>query len=218
MELRNQLFINGEYVNSSDGGTIEVLNPATNKTITKVQKATPADLKKAIDAAQKATDETWGKMSPFERSALLHKVGEAIENNAEFLAQLEADDVGKPIFEAVNIPTVNHICGATDMIIEQMHECGATALSVDQKNNVALTREKLGNDVLLLGNFDPYGTLCQMEAADAAKVVEQCIDAGVDAVWPGCDLWPDVKKENVDAYVKTTHEYGKKASPAVGRA
>jgi [methyl-Co(III) methanol-specific corrinoid protein]:coenzyme M methyltransferase len=123
----------------------------------------------------------------------------------------------KRIFDAVKIPTVNHICGSTDMIVEMMHECGATAVSVDQKNDVAQTRQKLGDDALVLGNFDPYGTLCQMEAAEAAKVVEQCIDNGVDAVWPGCDMWPDVKKENVEAYVKATHEYGKKASPAVGR-
>jgi acyl-CoA reductase-like NAD-dependent aldehyde dehydrogenase len=103
MEIRNQLFINGEWVNSSDGGTIEVLNPATNKPITRVQKATPDDLCKAIDAARKAFDEVWGKMTPFERSKHLHKVGEAIENNLDFLAGVEADDVGKPVFEAANV-------------------------------------------------------------------------------------------------------------------
>ncbi|HUT26343.1 MAG TPA: aldehyde dehydrogenase family protein [Sumerlaeia bacterium] len=103
MEIRNQLFINGEWVNSSDGGTIEVLNPATNKPITRVQKATPDDLRKAIDAAQRAFDDVWGKMTPFERSKHLHKVGEAIENNLDFLAGLEADDVGKPVFEAANV-------------------------------------------------------------------------------------------------------------------
>ena len=121
------------------------------------------------------------------------------------------------VFSALRSPKVLHICGSTDMIIELMNECGADALSVDQKNNVAESRRKLGNDVLLLGNFDPYGTMVQMNASEADSVIKKCIDDGVDAVWPGCDLWPEVKKENVEAYVRTVREYSKKPSPAVGR-
>ena len=121
------------------------------------------------------------------------------------------------IFEALEIPTINHICGSTDLIIEMMNECGADALSVDQKNNVAQSRQKLGADVLLLGNFDPYGTLVTGDVSDVEPVIKKCIDDGVDAVWPGCDLWPDMKKENVEAYVETVRKHGKKASPAVGR-
>ncbi len=124
----------------------------------------------------------------------------------------------KTVFDAITIPSVNHICGSTDMIIEMMHECGADALSVDQKNDVVLTREKLGNDVLLFGNFDPYNTLTQLEdVLEVEKVIKDCIDKGLDSVWPGCDIWPDVKMENMETYVKTVREYGKKPSPAVGR-
>jgi len=122
------------------------------------------------------------------------------------------------VFDVVTIPSVNHICGSTDMIVEMMQECGADALSVDQKNTVAETRKKLGNDVLIFGNFDPYGTLTTMEdPREVENVIKKCIDNGVDAVWPGCDIWPDVKKENMEAYVRTVKEYGRKASPAVGR-
>lgn len=103
MDIRNQLFVDGKWCDSSDGKTIEVVNPATNEVITSVQSASEADLNRAADSARKAFDEVWGKMTAFERSALLHKLGEAIENNAEFLAQVETDDVGKPIFESVNI-------------------------------------------------------------------------------------------------------------------
>jgi len=49
------------------------------------------------------------------------------------------------------------------------------------------------------------------------QVIKTCIDAGVDAVWPGCDIWPDAKKENVETYVRTVRGYGKRPSPAVGR-
>ena len=121
------------------------------------------------------------------------------------------------IFAALDSPKILHICGSTDLIIEMMNDCGADALSVDQKNNVTESRKKIGNDVLLLGNFDPFGTLCEIEADEVAPVIRQCINAGVDAVWPGCDLWPAVKKENMEAYISTIKEYGKAATPAVGR-
>lgn len=125
----------------------------------------------------------------------------------------------KKVFDAITcVPSVNHICGSTDMIIEMMHECGADAVSVDQKNTVTETREKLGNDVLIFGNFDPYATLCQLEdQAEVEAVIKKCIDDGQDSIWPGCDIWPEVKEENMKTYVKTVKEYGKKASPAVGR-
>jgi [methyl-Co(III) methanol-specific corrinoid protein]:coenzyme M methyltransferase len=129
---------------------------------------------------------------------------------------LVLDNLGK-VFKALKSPSILHICGSTDMIIEMMNECGADALSVDQKNNVAATRKKLGDEVLLLGNFDPYETLVQMDASEVERVIKTCIDAGVDAVWPGCDIWPDAKRENVETYVRTVREYGKKPSPAVGR-
>jgi [methyl-Co(III) methanol-specific corrinoid protein]:coenzyme M methyltransferase len=121
------------------------------------------------------------------------------------------------VFSALESPKILHICGSTDMIIEMMNECGADALSVDQKNNVAESRKRLGDEVLLLGNFDPYETLVQMDASDVSQVIKSCIDAGVDAVWPGCDIWPAAKRENVETYVRAVREYGTGPTPAVGR-
>lgn len=121
------------------------------------------------------------------------------------------------IFAELDSPKILHICGGTDLIVEMMNECGADALSFDQKNTLVETRKKIGNDVLLLGNFDPYGTLCQMDASEVEPVIKGCIDAGVDAVWPGCDIWPEVKAENVEAYVQAVKRHGKGPSPAVGR-
>ncbi len=123
----------------------------------------------------------------------------------------------KKVFESLASPKILHICGSTDLIIEMMNECGADAVSVDQKNNVAQSRSKLGKDVIILGNFDPYGTLVKMEAPQVEAVIKKCIDDGVDAVWPGCDLWPDVKQDNVRAYVAAIRKHGKAPTPAVGR-
>jgi aldehyde dehydrogenase (NAD+) len=103
VRIQNKLYIGGEWVDSSDGGTIPVLNPATNELITRVQKATEADLRAAVDSAHKAFTQTWRATNPFERARLLHKIAEVIEKHAGFLAELETDDVGKPIFESANV-------------------------------------------------------------------------------------------------------------------
>jgi [methyl-Co(III) methanol-specific corrinoid protein]:coenzyme M methyltransferase len=123
------------------------------------------------------------------------------------------------ILAAWDSPKVLHICGATDMIIEMMNDCGADALSVDIKNNLAESRQKIGDDALLFGNFDVFALPCKEETTveEAVQGIKVNIDGGVDAVWPGCDLWPDIKEENLHAIVKTAREYGRKPSPAVGR-
>ena len=125
----------------------------------------------------------------------------------------------KKILDSWESPKVLHICGATDLIVPMMNECGADALSFDIKNNLLETREKVGDDMLLFGNFDVYELPCKEEttAEEAVKAIKVNIDGTVDAVWPGCDLWPDIKVENMKAIVDTTREYGKKPSPAVGR-
>ncbi len=100
MEIRNQLFINGEWVSASNGDTFAVLNPANNEVIAQVAKATEGDIHVAAAAADEAERTVWGPMNPMERSTWLHKVGDAISNNLEFLAGVETDDVGKPIIES----------------------------------------------------------------------------------------------------------------------
>ncbi len=121
------------------------------------------------------------------------------------------------ILGAWKSPKVMHICGSTDMIIEMMKECGADAISVDQKNTLAQSRKKLGEDTILLGNIDPFKTLCQVSPEETEGAVRKCIDAGADAVWPGCDMWPEVKNENVEAWVRTCRTYGASPTAAVGR-
>jgi len=99
-------------------------------------------------------------------------------------------------------PVVLHICGDTNAIIQDMAECGADALSVDQKNKLAETRQKVGPNVVLLGNFDPVKVLHKGNPADVGPAVLECITNGADGIWPGCDLWPEVPAENMSAMMK----------------
>lgn len=96
-------------------------------------------------------------------------------------------------------PNILHICGDTNSIIADMAECGADALSVDQKNCMAETRQKLGPDAVILGNFDPIKVLHKGEVENVGPAVLEALKGGASAVWPGCDLWPEVPKENMEA-------------------
>ncbi|MCP4689601.1 MAG: methyltransferase, partial [Desulfobacterales bacterium] len=142
---------------------------------------------------------------------------------ADLLSPKTFKDVIKPrltrILAGWESPKVLHICGSTDPLVGMMNECGADALSFDIKNNLAETRKKVGDDVIILGNFDVFKLPCAEEttAEEAAAGIKENIEAGVDGVWPGCDLWPDIKEENFRAMVQTARDMGKTATPAVGR-
>jgi [methyl-Co(III) methanol-specific corrinoid protein]:coenzyme M methyltransferase len=121
------------------------------------------------------------------------------------------------IFESWESPRILHICGSTDLIIELMNDCGAEAISVDHKNTMSETRQKIGNDILLLGDYDGFGLPSSASREEIKAAVQKCIDDGVDAVWPGCDIWPEINSENMAAINQNIKELGKAATPAVGR-
>ena len=102
-----KMFIGGEWVDSSSGETEPDINPATGETIAEVQVGTREDADRAVAAAQKAYDEVWFDTPPKERSAMLLKLADAIDADADELAQLESEDVGKPIsVSAADIPFI----------------------------------------------------------------------------------------------------------------
>lgn len=114
------------------------------------------------------------------------------------------------VFAAIPSPTVLHICGDTNKIIEMMAQAGADALSVDQKNDLAASRAKLP-ETLLFGNIDPYNLLVQGTPETVETGIRSIIDNGPSAVWPGCDIWPEVPPENMKALMATMEKYGAKS-------
>lgn len=115
----------------------------------------------------------------------------------------------KRIFDEIESPKVLHICGDTNDIVDRMILCGADALSVEKKNKVAETRKKLGPDLLIFGELDAYGILCLGKPDDVDRAVKEAVDGGVNAIWPGCDIWPTVPKENMEALMAAARKYGK---------
>jgi betaine-aldehyde dehydrogenase len=91
--LRN--FIDGESL-ASDGETEPILNPATGEEIALAANSTPEDVDRAVTAAR-AAFETYSRSTPAERSQLLLKLADLVEEHGEELARLEALNAGKPI-------------------------------------------------------------------------------------------------------------------------
>jgi 1-pyrroline dehydrogenase len=89
-------FVGGEWVDAVEGGTMEVLNPSTGETIAKVPRGTQADVDRAVEAAKKALPE-WLETTPGERAEALLKLADAIDENTDELAELESQNVGKPL-------------------------------------------------------------------------------------------------------------------------
>lgn len=106
------------------------------------------------------------------------------------------------LLAALPSPRVLSVCGNTNRAMPLLAECGADAISVDQTNDLARSRETLGPGVLLFGNIDPVGRLADGDEAGVRLAVRRAIDAGADAVWPGCDLAPVVPAANLRAMVE----------------
>jgi 1-pyrroline dehydrogenase len=89
-------FVGGEWVDAVEGGTAEILNPATGETIAEVPQGTQADVDRAVEAAKRAWPE-WRETTPQERAEMLLKLADAIEAHTDELARVESQNVGKPL-------------------------------------------------------------------------------------------------------------------------
>src|SRR5215203_3622219 len=90
-----QNFIDGEFVDSADGATEEVTNPANGEGIAEMPLSTEEDVNRAVAAAKRAFP-GWAATPPGERGAALIKLADLLEEHSEELADLEAADAGKP--------------------------------------------------------------------------------------------------------------------------
>jgi aldehyde dehydrogenase len=91
-------FIGGNWVAPADGQYFTDYSPINGERLIDVAKSTARDVEMALDAAHKAKDD-WARMAPAERSRLLNKVADRMEENLELLALAETLDNGKPIRE-----------------------------------------------------------------------------------------------------------------------
>lgn len=94
-------YIGGKWTPPVDGNYLENKTPISGKVLCKVPLSSERDIENALDAAHKAK-EKWANTSPTERSNILLKIADRIEQNLELLAHAETWDNGKAIRETLN--------------------------------------------------------------------------------------------------------------------
>jgi len=145
MELkRYQMFIDNEWVDASDGGVFESINPTTGEPWALIPQATADDVDRAIRAADCAfTRGPWSKMLAPERARLLRKLADLLADKSEALGATEAKDTGKLFAETrwqarYISEFFHHSAGLADWIHGE-------TMSLDKPDMCAFTfREPLG--------------------------------------------------------------------------
>ncbi|KAF1349646.1 aldehyde dehydrogenase [Delphinella strobiligena] len=96
VNFETRLFINGEFVPSIEGKKFDVYSPFTEEKVGSVYEALPADVDKAVDAAE-AVFPAWDALGSFARARFFYKLADLLEAAGPELAHLEALCIGKPI-------------------------------------------------------------------------------------------------------------------------
>lgn len=95
------LFIDGKHVPAQSGRTIDVIDPATEKLVAQVAEGGAADIDVAVGAARRSFDRgSWRKMAADQRTKILWRFGELLEENIEELAHLQTLENGMPLANA----------------------------------------------------------------------------------------------------------------------
>ncbi len=104
-------FIGGKFVEPKSGRYFDNTSPINGQVLCEIARSDASDVEAALDAAHAAKD-AWGRTSVAERSVILNKIAQMMEDNLALLAQAETWDNGKPIREttAADLPlAIDHL-------------------------------------------------------------------------------------------------------------
>ncbi len=144
VRLRNQAWINGEFVDAASGRSFDNVSPRDGKVLNEVAECEAADVDQAVRAAREAfEDGRWSRMAPVARKKVLLRFAGLIREHLEELALVESLDVGKPISDAlaVDVPSaaqcVEWYAEAIDKRYGEVSPTGSDSLAF-------VTREPVG--------------------------------------------------------------------------
>ncbi|TCT03354.1 aldehyde dehydrogenase [Paralcaligenes ureilyticus] len=144
LDIGQQAFINGEFVDAKNGATFESINPAMGVKLADVAACQQEDIDLAVAAARTSFDSgLWSRMHPRDRKKRLLNLAGLIEQHREELALLETLDMGKPIGDALlyDLPeTANCFAWYAEAIDKQYDEIAPTGADV----LATITREPVG--------------------------------------------------------------------------
>ena len=98
----HKMLIGADWVSARDGRTLPVVNPSNGTSFDEIACGTAHEVDLAVKAARQAQQGPWGQMTPTERGRVLCRIGQAVLDHEEELAQIEAKDTGKPLTTARN--------------------------------------------------------------------------------------------------------------------
>jgi len=151
-EFNTGIFIDGNFVDGSNGTTIDVINPTDGSVITSVAEGVEKDVDLAVEAAQRAFENVWGlNASGAQRSQLLWNLAREMEAHHDELAALEALDNGKTFGwakgtdVAFSIQVIKYFAGWADKISGQ-------TIETDEKKLIYTRHEPIG----VVGQIIPW--------------------------------------------------------------
>jgi aldehyde dehydrogenase (NAD+) len=97
-------YIGGAWIEAA--ATLPVVNPSDGQTIGQIGRGGAAEIDAAVRAGHAALDGDWGRLDAVSRGRLLARMAELVRRDADRLARLESDDVGKPLTQAKADATV----------------------------------------------------------------------------------------------------------------
>lgn len=165
LQKKYGLFINGEWRDASDGATIKTYNPSNGEFLAEIADASDRDVDEAVASAREAF-KSWGKTTPAQRAAVLNKIADIIDENAEFLATVETLDNGKPIRETsgADIPlAADHFRYFAGAIRAEE----GTSTMIDENTLNLILREPIG----VVGQIVPWNFPFLMAAWKLAPVL-----------------------------------------------
>lgn len=145
----NANYIGGKWVEAS-GGTYATISPTTEACVHHCPASTSADVDAAVDAARDAADsgyDQWGGLSATVRVQYLLTLATKLQEHADFIAELESHDVGKPLVDA-------H--GDITRCISEIKECASLAAQLDEMQNTLVYES---DSVLGQRRWDPIGVV-----------------------------------------------------------
>jgi len=138
-----KMFVNGEWVESETGNTIETLNPENNEVWATVPEASAKDVDKAVRAAQNAFENSWANLHPRDRAKYLRSLANQLRENAEHLGTIETKDTGKIYRETKT--QANYIAEYYDYFAGLADKVEGTVVPIDKPDmQVTTTRIPIG--------------------------------------------------------------------------
>ncbi|KQP14417.1 aldehyde dehydrogenase family protein [Pseudorhodoferax sp. Leaf267] len=93
----NQLFIDGQWVDSRSGKQLDCVNPSTGEVIARIAAGNVQDVGLAVAAARRAFEGPWRQMLPHDRQAIMLRFADLVDRHYDALATLDAMDMGAPL-------------------------------------------------------------------------------------------------------------------------